>query len=151
MFKNICVPLDGSELSETSLAIARELAGREKACIHLLEVVQPPWPDRRGASPASIALDIQHQLDASRAYLLRHAAALKEQGIQTHVAAVEALNVADAVLAYCEKNHVDLITMATHGRGGIGRVLLGSVTDRVVQHSRVPVLVNRPAQQQTRT
>jgi nucleotide-binding universal stress UspA family protein len=56
----------------------------------------------------------------------------------------EASAVADAILNYAEANGVDLIAMSTHGRSGIGRWLLGSVADRVVHGSQVPVLLVRP-------
>ncbi len=147
MFKSICVPLDGSTLAESSLPIALEIAQRDSAHIHLIEVVQPPWPDRRGQNTEAVTILTKAQCEQAKRYLDDATSAFKQKSLVTHVQVLEAFNIGDAILEYCAKHAIELVVMSTHGRGGIGRVLMGSVTDRVIQHATMPVLVNRPRQE----
>ena len=77
-------------------------------------------------------------------YLAKVVDKMKESGIAAR--AVVATGKADEViLDYARQNRVDLIIMSTHGRSGISRWVMGSVTDRVLRHSAVPVLTVSPA------
>jgi len=92
-----------------------------------------------------LTLDLKRRNEAAvREYLNQVAAGLKKEGIVA-VTIVSRGEVSGEILDYAEKNQVDLIVMSTHGRSGVSRWLLGSVTDRVLRHSVVPVLVVSPA------
>ena len=148
MFKNILVPLDESDLSERALPVAKELAGWLGATIHLLEAVQPQAELFSG--PDSIAVS-QYQVEAmrnsmeihinsAREYLANVAGACQAGGLQVRTELREA-DAPESIKAYADDNEIDLIVMSTHGRGGIHRMFIGSVTDRVVRSVEVPVLV----------
>lgn len=76
------------------------------------------------------------------------AARAKDRGIEA-TAAVRRGNPHDDILSYAEENGIDVIVMGTHGRTGVKRALLGSVTEDVVRHSEIPVLtVHRDPEEQ---
>ncbi|MES4787348.1 MAG: universal stress protein, partial [Nitrospiraceae bacterium] len=76
----------------------------------------------------------------ANAYLRVHALAFAEQGITAHHV-IRTGNTADEIVDYATVNQIDLIAMSTHGRTGLSRALLGSVAEKVVRHSPVPVLL----------
>jgi len=76
-------------------------------------------------------------------YLSKAADSLKEDGIAVQTVVVSG-RPAEQILDYANKNQVDLIIMSTHGRSGVSRWVIGSVTDKVVRHSVTPVLTISP-------
>jgi len=85
--------------------------------------------------------ELREQAEANaRRYLERTAASLRSLGMPVR-SLVEGSRPATAILDVAEREQVDLIMLATHGRGGMDRLMLGSVADRVVHHSRCPVLL----------
>ena len=76
-------------------------------------------------------------------YLDGIARRLVTSGTRVRVRVESAAIVARAILEIAREEHADVVALATHGRSGIARLMLGSVADKVVQHSRVPVLVYR--------
>ena len=148
LFKNILVPLDESELSERALAVARDLSRLHGATIHLLEAVQPhaevySGPDSAVASQYEVQAmrnSAEIQINNAQRYLARIVRDCKAEGLDTRSEVREAAP-AQSIESYATDNGIDLIVMSTHGRGGIPRMLIGSVTDRVVRSVDVPVLV----------
>lgn len=154
MFSNILVPLDGSDLGERALRTAESLARIHNASIHLIHVV--PWqPEldgaKRGFLAAVSAQAAEHQQRESRhlledriasgkEYFERLAAQLKGTGLTVETA-VEEGAVVEKIIAYAKQHDIDLITMCNQGYGGLKRLLLGSVTDRVIRAGEAPVLV----------
>jgi nucleotide-binding universal stress UspA family protein len=69
---------------------------------------------------------------------------LRERGIDVEVAIVSHSVPAGAIIEFAESNAIDMIALATHGRGGWTRIALGSVADKVVRGSQIPVMVYRP-------
>lgn len=134
---NILVPLDGSDLSEQALQVATSWAKATRAKLHLVRCFLPPAI----ASEALVMPEIFEGVrDAAEAYIRETAAALAGVDVQGAVilgAAVEQLT------AYCEANQIDLVVMASHGRHGLLRAVIGSVTDRML-HGPAPVLVVHP-------
>ncbi len=126
-FKRLLVTLDGSRAAERVLPHARAMATRFESEVLLLSV-----PD--GQDPASPGLQ---QL---RAYLDQVAATLRDEAIGVEVL-VTGAEPAHTILETSESAAADLIMMATHGRGGIERLMLGSIADRVVRHTRRPVFL----------
>jgi nucleotide-binding universal stress UspA family protein len=80
----------------------------------------------------------------AQAYLDRTAGRLREDGVRASAAAVIGWNAADAILDAAHPDQVAMVVLATHGRGGLRRLTLGSVADKLVRGARVPVLVYRP-------
>jgi nucleotide-binding universal stress UspA family protein len=117
------VPLDGSDVAEEALQITRELAGKPLRAILLVRAVATP-------TEQSAATD----------YLERTAQKMRDSGLQVDTA-VRVSEPATAIEASAPS--VDLVIMATHGRGGIDRMRHGSVAERATRHLGVPVLLVR--------
>jgi nucleotide-binding universal stress UspA family protein len=147
MYQKIVAPLDGSAFSECSLEHVVALAkGCQIPSVVLLLVVEPPtrYPYYTGISQETVE-EIRKQFQVqNKEYLDKVADRLKKKGINTSPVIVEG-KPAEEILNYAEKNKADLIVMSTHGSSGFSRWAFGSVADRVVRHSSVPVLVIAPA------
>ncbi len=153
MFSNILVPLDGSELGEKALDMAKGLANSFKATVHLMQVVsrKPELEARRhsGAFFQTGALELEldqarqlidSQLGRAKEYL--EAKATEVQGADIDVVTAIGEGAADEkIIEYARENNIDIIIMSIHGHGGLRHLLLGSVTDRVVRSGEKAVLV----------
>jgi nucleotide-binding universal stress UspA family protein len=151
MFERILVCLDGSKLAEQIIPYATEEAIHFQGKLVLLQVVQEPIafsPGFPGEAPVPIETNTmiegtKEALNRARAYLAKLAAPLRKRGIQVETVAIPG-RAGEAILDYADTNSVKLITIATHGRGGLRRVVFGSVADYVLRESGLPVLVIRP-------
>jgi nucleotide-binding universal stress UspA family protein len=154
MYQEILVPLDGSEVSASALPTARQLAVALGARVHLLQVTSQSeeYSAMRGVEFGALGSDYSQQvldemLTAQRerieGYLNEMGADLETDGI-TVAKAVEDGPAADKIVDYAEAAGIDLILMSTHGRGGVRRFLVGSVTDKVIRSTNLPVLVVHP-------
>lgn len=137
--RTILVPLDGSALAERALGPARQLAaafaarsGGQHAALVLIRVVPERLPEERALQAA--------ETEAAERYLCMVADRLRDRGESVLVEAVAGA-AAEAILAQTTLWRAELVVMATHGRGGVGRLLHGSVADAVVRGARVPVLL----------
>ena len=143
IFRRIIVPLDGSSLAEQILPEVVALAKLDNARLTLLAVLVP-----RTSSQSAIADQRTPLWDkdivGAQAYLYRIAAQLREQGCltTTHIEIGE--NIAQVIADYARNVRADLVAIATHGRGGIARVLHGSVADVVTRTGMTSMLVFRP-------
>jgi nucleotide-binding universal stress UspA family protein len=139
----IMVPLDGSDLAAEALAPAAELAGRLGAELVLVSVIQPPtYAYAEGY--AYLALDPAEELAAAAGELEAIAERLRGDGLTVSVRTAAGF----ATTTIAELAHeagIDLIVMATHGRGGLARLVLGSVATGTLQRAGLPVLLVRPA------
>lgn len=124
MYPSIIVPLDGSEIAETIVPLARDLSRHSRGSLTLLRVAS------RGAEADALS------------YLQKQAAALQAAGCAA-TTIVRAGPVAETILACADELRADLIVMCTHGRGGLSRVVMGSVADQIVRGGRTPVLLWR--------
>jgi nucleotide-binding universal stress UspA family protein len=151
MYKKIMVPLDGSKLAECVLPYVESfITGFQVSSIAFVRVIEPsPTRFDDTASLSSTSRDkmiettkrIEEQRKSNAAEYLEGAAGrLKHEGV---VLETEVLigSVADSLAEYTETNGVDLIIIATHGRSGISRWVRGSIADRVLRFSRVPVFM----------
>lgn len=159
MYERILVPLDGSKLAQQALPYARAVATAKSAEVELVEVVAPfeefvrastddelvavgagsrfdRWPTSN--EWASIAQGFRE--DAGKR--LAASEALIGAGVATRSAVLEG-DAAEAIIKEADARPGTLIVMATHGRSGLGRWLMGSVTDKVVRHAHQPTLVVR--------
>lgn len=144
---NIVVPLDGSDLAESELAEARLLAKEFGATVHLVRIVAYPVEIASPYLPHTVQMNqrlVEEARELAETYMAERAAMLEEDGIavETHVH-VDA-QAGHAIAQVADDVKADLVIMATHGRGGIQRALLGSTTDKVIRAVHAPVLVRRP-------
>lgn len=141
MYTRILVPLDGSKLAEQVLPYVRLLAGAYKIPIDLLNVFDPVPPGF--ADPGHGLYDTQISTsyrDNAVDYLERIGAPIRNTGVSVSCAAHEG-NPAGHITNEAEKTPNTLIAMVTHGRSGVGRWVLGSVTDKVLHGSTNPLLI----------
>lgn len=138
-FTTILVPTDFSYASDAALGYARMLAARFGAALHLLHVVDEPgsWSEVYAALP-----EIQLRLSADAAKRLEAMAACLPPPVQATSAVVCGAPV-PSIVKVAESKGADLIVMGTHGRRGMGHLLLGSVAERVVRLAPCPVLTVR--------
>jgi nucleotide-binding universal stress UspA family protein len=145
--EEILVPLDGSRRAEAALPSAVAMARLFGSRLHLLQGVEPvamvvdaptPFPrtfdDRLSALRRSEAKD----------YLEDLAAQVTAAGVPARATAVLSRGGLEAIRAAADSPGVGMIALATHGRGGLRRMVLGSVTDKLVRSGDLPVLVTRP-------
>ncbi len=136
MFKKLLVPLDGTPESAAALPLARAVARATAAELALLRVV-PPWLPGT-PEPASVQ---------ASAYLEKVGRELRADGHPVDVAVRDGEAPAEVIVDEVRARGVDLIVMATHGRGGLERAVVGSVTTQVLATSPVPLLALRPGGQ----
>jgi nucleotide-binding universal stress UspA family protein len=147
---HLLVPLDGSEHGEAVLASTEMLATALKARMTLLRVVEPFYYGAAlaGGAPMAIPMDLDALIESSQesaqSYVTRAADELRKRGLAVETR-VEIGTPAQTIVSVASETGAHLIAMATHGRGGVARLVLGSVATRVLQRSDVPVLLVRPA------
>jgi nucleotide-binding universal stress UspA family protein len=145
--KSILICLDGSELAETIIPQAAALGSLWNVRFNLVRVASLPGPLAAGGGEETQAMR-RHLLDkASKeaiAYLRGVAERLGQGGSNTQIHAPVHSNTTAAILETATATACDVIAVATHGRGGLSRLLLGSVADKVMRGAHCPVLVYRP-------
>jgi nucleotide-binding universal stress UspA family protein len=147
VYKKILVPLDGSELSELSLAHVKKVAAASNMPEVVLLYVLEPISILVYAS-TTLREDTIHNIEKqsqvhTQEYLDKTADSLKKEGLNVRGLVIWG-RPADEILKYTKENQIDLIIMSTHGRSGISQWAFGSVADKVMRHSTVPVLTIRP-------
>lgn len=149
----VLVPLDGSKHAEVALAPAAQLitalAAPGQGGVHLTLVVSPYEADTRNMPDALM-------VDGAKGYLARVAGRLRTEqpGVSVSWSVAANLDIAAALIRVAENGEdaegagifggCDLVAMATHGAGGVSRWVMGSVTERVLHATKLPVLVVRP-------
>lgn len=129
MYERMLVPLDGSELAEQALPYTEELAKNLKSEVILITICLPDDPLERALTE----------------YIERRAQSFNSLGIRTRSLCIEG-EPATSIIDFAEKNDIGLIVISTHGRSGIGRWPLGSIANKVVQKSHVPLFLVRSGQ-----
>ena len=155
-FQSVVVPLDGSALSELAIPHAISVAGALSAAIRVLHItptleryryeLNTATPDVGGLS----TLDLAHPeelvaADAKKAETYLADVKNRMEIDHAHGVATEHLTAGDIAetIIDCATEHPSLVVMTTHGRSGVGRMVMGSVTDRVIRSSGAPALVIR--------
>jgi nucleotide-binding universal stress UspA family protein len=145
--RDLLLPLDGSRVAESVLAPATELARVLGARVTLLQVVVPVMNPGFGVSDFPEGVDqalVEPMESEAEEYVADVADRLAEEGLEVETRVIRYPDAAAAILESAEELGTDLVAMATHGRGGVRRLLLGSVADKVIRAGETPVLVVRP-------
>lgn len=147
MYKRILVATDGTKLSRKAVEEASRLAVAMGATLTLVRVV-PKYPNIFFDGLAVLTVKEVEQLESAmtekaKASLDQLLKSTVNQHISVNTVVAKSSNVSEAILKTAKKAKIDLIVMASHGRGGIKRVLIGSETLQVLTHSEIPVLVIR--------
>jgi nucleotide-binding universal stress UspA family protein len=146
-WKKILVPHDFSASANHAAAIARDEAKASSGTIVLLHVIDLPYqlapdtvivPEETGA-PISVK---QYAIQSAEAHLYDLAARLAKDGV-TATCVVKVGVPVDEINSAVDEHGIDLVVMGTHGRTGLRHLMAGSVAERVVRSSRVPVLTIR--------
>jgi nucleotide-binding universal stress UspA family protein len=142
-FRRIVVPLDGSTLAEQILPRVLALAKLEEAEITLLNVLIPKSYSQQEIEDPTLPW-WDKDIAQAQSYLFRVAGKLRRSGVTVTTDIVIGANVASAIGDFAVREKADLIAIATHGRGGLARLIRGSVADAVMHSSRVSMLVFKP-------
>ncbi|MBI4338479.1 MAG: universal stress protein [Chloroflexi bacterium] len=155
------VPLDGSELAEQALPRAKDLATRLSGTLFLVRVVTisrhlaASGMTGPGGPETIPALDIQAMNQAidlqtreAREYLAQQSEKLQQEGLRVEWEVRQGFPAEEII--HCAKAHnVDVIVITTHGRSGLGRLVFGSVFDRVMREAGIPILVISPPRRES--
>jgi nucleotide-binding universal stress UspA family protein len=152
MFKNILVCLDGSKLAEQVLPVAVETARANNARLTLFRtifeyaLVSPNIPGYAGMAvqTGNFAKRLEEDLELASSYLNSTAESIKtETGLEVSVE-ISLGSAGKSIVEYVEENRIDLVVLATHGHGGLERIVFGSTADYILKRSHVPDLILRP-------
>jgi nucleotide-binding universal stress UspA family protein len=159
VYDSILVPLDGSRRAEAVLPYATDLAKRYESKVILMRVVPAFYqiwretvpgtvdivPSGAGASVEIAQREARNRARAARRYLSGVRTRLRNAGLsEVHTVAAQG-DAGAEIVRYAKQEKVELIAIATHGRSGLVRAVMGSVADRVVRQAPGPVLVIRSA------
>lgn len=147
MFQHILVPLDGSELAEQALPVAKRLARVSGGSLLLVRVADTfsEWRIYSPRTIVSLQTLMEKDLMNAQAYLARTAHACKQEGVVARIAVFTG-QAAAQILEVARAQGIDLIVMCSHGYTGFKCWALGSVAQKVIRHSRMPVLLLRGPQ-----
>ena len=144
MFKRILVPTDGSDITAKSVTTAIALAKSVGAQLFTISVKEPfPYSaiSEMQPTPPQEFFDAQERIANQRVQSVVDLAGAAGVGCQAHT--VEALHPWEAIIDHATTLECDLLVMASHGRRGVSALLLGSETQKVLTHTKIPVLVVR--------
>jgi nucleotide-binding universal stress UspA family protein len=150
MFERVLVPLDGSKVGEAALPVIEQLvdklAAGAKVDVTLLGVITllRHWVVVGEASAPVSYTEEELKLIRQRVtdYLINTGQSLKKRGVVIKTMTSSG-NAADEILKAADETNADLIAMSTHGRSGLRRLAFGSITDKVLHGSKIPVLMVR--------
>ena len=148
MYKNILIATDGSELANKAVKEGLALAKALNAPVKIVSVTEPLSDSEIAARIDDIEnykIWIEESVleDSAQKMLSSAASIAKDMGLTCETIHVPAKHPADGIIETAENNECDLIIMASHGRRGVKKILLGSVANEVIVHSTVPVLIFR--------
>ncbi len=148
MYKRIVVPVDGSETAQKALTTALQMARESNGCVHLVHVVEgltPMAADPYGAYSGEV-IEVMRQ--SGRKILDDALALARAEGVQADTQLFDnfGARLAEVVADSATRFNADLMVVGTHGRRGLGRVLMGSGAEQIIRLSPVPELVLRSSQ-----
>ena len=141
MYDTILVPTDGSPQADAAIEQALDLAERYDATIHSLYVVDISYPyadfEASAVNWEGVTAAQEGQGEQATATVRKRG---EERNVPVEVEVTQSTSIHGEILNYVDDNDIDLIVMGTHGRRGLDRYLLGSVTEKIVRLADVPVL-----------
>jgi len=147
MFKNVLLPTDGSRVARKAIRAGVRLAGELGAKVtayYALETVQPYIYSEGVVISTAMLKDFDLRAREQGAkYLAEVQKAARAAGVRCQTVITRPATTHQGIVAAAKKNRCDVIFMASHGRGELASLLLGSVTQKVLAHSKIPVLVYR--------
>jgi nucleotide-binding universal stress UspA family protein len=144
MYRHILIPTDGSELAEHAVTHGLSLAKSIGAKVTVIIVEEPfNWHAAEYAGIGELARHSEQMKKYLASVLNRAANAAQQGGVSCDTIQVQDAQPYRAIIATAADRGCDLIVMASHGRSGLSAVLLGSVTNKVLTHTKIPVLVWR--------
>jgi nucleotide-binding universal stress UspA family protein len=143
-FRAVLTPLDGSDMGEQAIPVSASIAGRSGAALHLVTVLEPfgPLMLPTEVPVPQVQEETRHRLMEC---LTRASGLARSKGAPVVKTALLEGPVAKSLARYVAAEGIDLVVMMTHGRGGLSRLWLGSVADRLLRTVSVPLLLMRPA------
>jgi nucleotide-binding universal stress UspA family protein len=143
MYQKIMVPLDGSQVAECVIPHIETIAGKSATRVELVTVVEPLDIPTRGQIAISDdeikQIDDEGKNEATK-YLKQVSSRLTRAGINASTVILSG-KPAESLVRYAVNNNVDLIIMATHGRSGISKIFWGSVAEKILRATDIPVLL----------
>lgn len=143
MYDRILVPTDGSDASLNAVEEAVDLAEDQGARLYVLNVVEPPAVEPMNTPTGDVVTPMEQ---AGERVVEQTVERATDAGLSSVVGDTVTGMAHREIVDYVEDNDIDLVVLGTHGRTGLDRVLLGSVTEKVVRVAPVPVLTVRPAE-----
>jgi nucleotide-binding universal stress UspA family protein len=144
MFKHILVPTDGSALSLEAVKAGVKFAQETAAKITFVTVVLPfPYSPLSGLVPDIKATYEAGSHDLAREHLAEAVKLAGNAGVPHSTKIFQSVSPYACIVQAAQDEHCDAIFMASHGRRGVSGVLLGSETQKVLTHSKLPVIVYR--------
>ena len=143
MFKHLLLPTDGSAFSEAAARRALQLAKEQEARVTVIHVV----PEFHVLSYRTSLMEgtreefLAHCKAQAQHFIAEIEKVAREEGVPCDSVVASSDHPYEAIAATAEREHCDLIVMASHGRRGLKSILLGSETQKVLTHSQTPVLV----------
>ncbi len=146
MYRNILIATDGSALAEKAVSHGLSLAKSVGAKVSVIVVEEPfNWFSVSETKSRQITEEVAKHAEQiekhATSVLNRAATAAKQAGVSCDTIQVEDVQPYQAIIAAAKAKGCDLIVMASHGRNGLSGILLGSVTSKVLTHTKTPVLV----------
>ena len=144
MFKRILVPTDGSDITAKAIDTAIALAKSVNAQLYTISAKEPfPYSaiSEMQPTPPQEFFDAQERIATQRVQAV--VKLCEAAGVPCQALTVEALHPWEAIIDHAKRMECDLLVMASHGRRGVSALLLGSETQKVLTHTKVPVLVVR--------
>lgn len=148
-YKKILVPVDGSDWAERAIPHASQIARNHNAELVLLTAYQKPMHEYQDQMALANVTPISDQIrDRARNYMQGLRNQLRIEGVNASYVIVEGRPPAETICDFVDDEGIDLVVMSTHGRTGLARFLFGSVTQKVLQTVRVPVMLIHPDQEE---
>jgi len=141
-FQHILVPLDGSEAAEQVLNLADEIAQADGSELTLLQVAPPALVSAMPGYDGFVGVGPTVDEATAHDYLRRVRGAQNLHAAQLDtVVLTNGLTVANDIVRYAHQKDVDLLAITTHGHGGLRRLILGGIADKIIRSAHCPVLV----------
>jgi len=140
IFKNILVPYDGTNFSNRAFQKALDIAKKDNSKITIFTVIEGEYSAIMGYSKINPQV-IKKQQSAAKKYIYKLESSAKNSGVSITVKIKQGTKIVKEILDFAKSKKFNLIVMGSHGRTGINKLILGSVSNGVVQQARCSIMV----------